>query len=105
METLRYRFDGQRGARAGLEHALVGVVASGNLEVLVERVPLEGAMEIEILTAARGFGAIWQAVLDDFAARHPLRDVRISINDVGATPAVVSLRLEQALDVLQGADA
>ncbi|WP_372162529.1 malonate decarboxylase acyl carrier protein [Xanthomonas axonopodis pv. cyamopsidis] len=105
METLRYRFDGQRGARAGLEHALVGVVASGNLEVLVERVPLESAMEIEILTAARGFGAIWQAVLDDFAARHPLRDVRISINDVGATPAVVSLRLEQALDVLQGADA
>ncbi|WP_017161597.1 malonate decarboxylase acyl carrier protein [Xanthomonas phaseoli] len=102
METLRYRFDGQRGARAGLEHALVGVVASGNLEVLVERVPLDGAIEIEILTAARGFGAIWQAVLDDFAARHPLRDVRISINDVGATPAVVSLRLEQALDVLQG---
>ncbi|CAD0306046.1 malonate decarboxylase acyl carrier protein [Xanthomonas hortorum] len=105
METLRYRFDGQHGARAGLEHALVGVVASGNLEVLVERVPLDGAMEIEILTAARGFGAIWQAVLDDFAARHPLRDVRISINDVGATPAVVSLRLEQAMDVLQGADA
>ncbi|CAD7713539.1 Malonate decarboxylase acyl carrier protein [Xanthomonas hydrangeae] len=105
METLRYRFDGQHGARAGLEHALVGVVASGNLEVLVERVPLDGAMEIEILTAARGFGAIWQAVLDDFAARHPLRDVRISINDVGATPAVVSLRLEQAMDVLQGAGA
>ncbi|MCL1499744.1 malonate decarboxylase acyl carrier protein [Xanthomonas nasturtii] len=105
METLRYRFDGQHGARAGLEHALVGVVASGNLEVLVERVPLDGAMEIEILTAARGFGAIWQAVLDDFAARHPLRDVRISINDVGATPAVVRLRLEQAMDVLQGAEA
>ncbi|PPV05485.1 malonate decarboxylase subunit delta [Xanthomonas bromi] len=105
METLRYRFDGQRGARAGLEHALVGVVASGNLEVLVERVPLDGAMEIEILTVARGFGTIWQAVLDDFAARHPLRDVRISINDVGATPAVVSLRLAQAVDVLQGADA
>ncbi|CAD7377022.1 malonate decarboxylase acyl carrier protein [Xanthomonas arboricola] len=105
METLRYRFDGQHGASAGLDHALVGVVASGNLEVLVERVPLDGAMEIEILTAARGFGTIWQAVLDDFAARHPLRDVRISINDVGATPAVVSLRLEQALDVLQGAAA
>ncbi|MCC4609574.1 malonate decarboxylase acyl carrier protein [Xanthomonas campestris] len=105
METLRYRFDGQHRARVGVDHALVGVVASGNLEVLVERVPLDGAMEIEILTAARGFGAIWQAVLDDFAARHPLRDVRISINDVGATPAVVSLRLEQAIDVLQGADA
>ncbi|WP_407460525.1 malonate decarboxylase acyl carrier protein [Xanthomonas campestris pv. raphani] len=105
METLRYRFDGRNGARTGLDHVLVGVVASGNLEVLVERVPLGGAMEIEIVTAARGFGDIWQAVLDDFAARHPLQDVRISINDVGATPAVVSLRLEQAIDVLQGADA
>ncbi|AOD16137.1 malonate decarboxylase acyl carrier protein [Xanthomonas fragariae] len=105
METLRYRFDGRQDARAGLEHALVGVVASGNLEVLVERVPLDGAMEVQILTAARGFGAIWHAVLDDFAARHRLRNVHISINDVGATPAVVSLRLEQAMDVLQGADA
>ena len=74
METLRYRFDGQHGARAGLDHALVGVVASGNLEVLVERVPLDGTMEIEVLTAARGFGTIWQAVLGDFAARHPLRE-------------------------------
>jgi malonate decarboxylase delta subunit len=68
-------------------------------------VPLDGAMEIVIVTAARGFGAIWQAVLDDFAARHPLRDVRISINDVGATPAVVSLRLDQALEVLREGEA
>ncbi len=101
METLRYRFEGRKPARAAREHALVGVVASGNLEVLVEHVPLDGAMEIEIVTAARGFGGIWQAVLDDFAARHPLRDLRISINDVGATPAVVSLRLEQAVEALQ----
>ncbi|MCD7097861.1 malonate decarboxylase acyl carrier protein [Stenotrophomonas sp. MMGLT7] len=101
METLRYRFDGRDPVQARHDHALVGVVASGNLEVLVERVPLDGAMEIEIVTAARGFGEIWQAVLDDFAARHPLRDVRISINDVGATPAVVGLRLDQALEALR----
>lgn len=101
METLRYRFEGREALHSRLDHALVGVVASGNLEVLVERLPLDGAMEIEIVTAARGFGAIWQAVLSDFAARHPLRDVRILINDVGATPAVVSLRLGQALEVLQ----
>ncbi len=101
METLHYRFEGTRAVPAGPDHVLVGVVASGNLEVLVERVPLDGAMEIAIVTAARGFGAIWQAVLDDFAARHPLRDVRLSLNDVGATPAVVSLRLDQAVDALQ----
>ena len=48
-------------------------------------------------SAAVGFCAIWQAVLDDFHARHGLAGVRVSINDMGATPAVVSLRLEQAM--------
>ena len=33
--------------------------------------------------------AVW-AVIGDFAHRHPLRDVRISINDAGATPAFVA---------------
>jgi malonate decarboxylase delta subunit len=42
-------------------------------------------------------------VLDDFFARHPLANVRISINDVGATPAVVSLRLDQAIESFTGA--
>lgn len=101
METLKYRFDGRVPAAAARNHALVGVVASGNLEVLIENAPLDGALEVAIVTAARGFGAIWQAVLDDFAARHPLCDVRISINDVGATPAVVSLRLDQAVEALR----
>ena len=101
METLRYRYDGRIAPTGTLDHVLVGVVASGNLEVLIEPAALEGAMEIEIVTAARGFGQIWQAVLDDFAARHPLKDVRIWINDVGATPAVVSLRLDQAVETLQ----
>jgi hypothetical protein len=40
------------------------------------------------------------AVISDFAQRHPLRDVRVSINDAGATPAVVSLRLDQAVETL-----
>ncbi|MFT4248147.1 MAG: malonate decarboxylase acyl carrier protein [Pseudomonas sp.] len=105
METLNYRFEGREPVAAAHDHALVGVVASGNLEVLIEVVPLDGAMEVAIVTAARGFGAIWQAVLDDFAARHPLRDVRISINDVGATPAVVGLRLDQAVEALREAQA
>ena len=82
---------------------LVGVVGSGNLEVLVEPAELGGACRIEILTAAVGFGPIWQAVMDDFFARHPVADVRISINDVGATPAVVSLRLDQAIESFTGA--
>jgi malonate decarboxylase delta subunit len=76
----------------------VGVVSSGNLEVLIEPVSSNGACRIEVSTAARGFDDVWAAVLGDFFARSKLGDVNISINDVGATPAVVSLRLDQAVE-------
>jgi malonate decarboxylase delta subunit len=74
----------------------VGVVGSGNLEVLIEQQPLDGACAIEISTAAHGFGPIWEAVMRDFHQRWQLADVHVAINDMGATPAVVSLRLDQA---------
>jgi malonate decarboxylase delta subunit len=42
-------------------------------------------------------------VLADFHERHPLGGIHISINDMGATPAVVGLRLGQAVAELPGA--
>lgn len=102
METLNYRFEhGKR--HLTLPPQVVGVVGSGNLEVLIEAAPLNGACAIEIKTAAVGFGAIWQAVMHDFHQRWLLADTRISINDMGATPAVVSLRLDQAVETMIGA--
>jgi malonate decarboxylase delta subunit len=98
MESLTFDYRGGQTVGNQASAALVGVVGSGNLEVLIERRPLDGQCRVELVTAAVGFGAIWQAVLDDFFARHPLADVQISINDVGATPAVVSLRLDQAAE-------
>lgn len=99
METLSYRFEnGQR--RIPPRPELVGVVGSGNLEVLIEAAALDGACTVDISTAARGFGAIWEAVITDFQQRWQLADTRISINDMGATPAVVSLRLDQAVQAL-----
>jgi malonate decarboxylase delta subunit len=104
MEKLTFEFLGGAPVNAARAPALVGVVGSGNLEILIEPEQLGGRCAVEILTAARGFGDIWKAVLDDFFARHQLADARISINDVGATPAVVSLRLDQAVeDFLGGA--
>jgi malonate decarboxylase delta subunit len=101
MEKLTYRFEG--GSRALARQAqLVGVVSSGNLEVLVEPAPLAGACIVEIRTAAVGFGATWQAVMRDFHERWQLRDAHIEINDMGATPAVVSLRLDQAVETMTG---
>lgn len=95
MEQLKFAFDGGRPV-SGFVPVLVGVVGSGNLEVLVE--PGEAARcTVEIETSARGFGQIWEAVLRDFHERHPLAGLHVSINDMGATPAVVSLRLDQAV--------
>lgn len=101
METLHFRFENGRSSISKQAH-LVGVVGSGNLEVLIETSALGGACEIEVKTAARGFGPTWQAVMTDFQQRWQLRDTRISINDMGATPAVVSLRLDQAVESAGG---
>jgi len=99
IETLDFSYDG-RHAAGRFAPVLVGVVGSGNLEVLLE--PGEAPhCRVRVETSARGFGPIWQAVLDDFHERHALAGVRVSINDMGATPAVVSLRLDQAVSELK----
>jgi malonate decarboxylase delta subunit len=102
METLSFSFDGGTPAGA-FAPVLVGVVASGNLEVLVERSSEEASCVFRVETSARGFGEIWAAVLSDFHERHGLAGVLISVNDMGATPAVVSLRLDQAVSSLGAA--
>ena len=94
MERMNFTLPGERDP-APFDPVLVGVVGSGNLEVLIE--PEAGTSAIvDVVTSAVGFGAIWRAVIDDFQARHRLAGVVITINDMGATPAVVSLRLDQA---------
>lgn len=98
LETLDFRFTGTRPA-PDFPPILVGVVGSGNLEVLLESTSGSDCA-VQVQTSARGFGAIWQAVLADFHGRHGLAGVRLSINDMGATPAVVSLRLDQAVQEL-----
>jgi malonate decarboxylase delta subunit len=115
MEILNFRFengrrsavqqsavDSLRPAVHSFRSQLVGVVSSGNLEVLIEPAILNGACEVTVHTAALGFGAVWEAVMSDFHARWLLADTRISINDMGATPAVVSLRLDQAAESMLG---
>ncbi len=80
---------------------LVGVVGSGNLEALCEPAALGGRMRFEVHSSIRGFAETWQAVLSDFAQRVRLPDVLVTINDAGATPAVVGLRLSQAASELE----
>ena len=48
-------------------------------------------------TSAEGFGEVWEAVLDRFFARNDLA-ATVEINDSGATPGTVALRLAQAVE-------
>jgi malonate decarboxylase delta subunit len=95
LEVLDYTFWGEH-AVGHFEPVLVGVVGSGNLEVLVESMP-GNECQVHIETSALGFAPIWHAVVHDFHRRHPRVGLRVSLNDMGATPAVVSLRLDQAM--------
>ena len=96
MEQLSFEFADLSCANALRDTVIVGVVGSGQVEVLMEPAKLAGRCEVEIETSVAGFAGTWEAVLRDFVARHPLGNARISINDGGATPATVVLRLEQA---------
>lgn len=101
METLDFRFASSPVARAA-DPALCGVVGSGNLEILITAGMDPAACQVSIKTSARGFGETWRAVLGSFAAAHAAGGTAIAINDMGATPAVVTLRLAQALAEYRG---
>lgn len=77
----------------------VGVVGSGDLEVLLEP-SADGDAHVAVTTSVEGFGAVWQHVLDRFFTRFE-GAAAIEINDFGATPGVVMLRLEQAAEALR----
>jgi malonate decarboxylase delta subunit len=101
MEELRFRHDARERAGGTSRMAIVGVVASGNLEVLAERVLPGTECQVEIRTAAKGFGPVWEAVIADFVERYSPGGLRFSINDGGARPDTVSLRLAQAVRLVK----
>jgi malonate decarboxylase delta subunit len=76
--------------------AHVGVVGSGDLEVLLEP-SSDSRAHVLVTTSVDGFGAAWRNVLDRFFARYQ-GAAFIEINDFGATPGTVMLRLEQAAE-------
>ena len=76
--------------------AHIGVVASGNCELLIEPTS-DARATVLIRTSVRGYEGAWRAVIERFFERHPIA-ARIEIDDFGATPSVVALRLEQALE-------
>ena len=101
MEHLSFDFGPYPPGTPRSEPVIVGVVGSGNMEALCEPTPLDGRLRIVVNTSVRGFGATWEAVLGDFAQRVKVPNLLVTINDAGATPAVVGLRLAQAAAELE----
>ena len=104
MEHLTFDYPAQRAVTT---RAHVGVVGSGDLEVLLSPADHASALSAHVLvrTSVDGYSHIWKSVLDRFFTRYD-GAVRIEINDFGATPGVVALRLAEASEAAdQGADA
>jgi malonate decarboxylase acyl carrier protein len=79
--------------------AHVGIVASGDLEILLEPASTQES-RVLVTTSVEGFGAVWKNVLDRFFSRFGAA-ATIEINDFGATPGLVMLRLEQAAEAVR----
>jgi malonate decarboxylase delta subunit len=97
METFRVQGTAKRRAPGKRLAAITGVNASGNLEILVERVLSDNECAVEVVTAVEGFRDLWQAVIAEFFERSSPGGLRFSINDTGARPETVTLRLMQAM--------
>jgi malonate decarboxylase delta subunit len=90
METLEFTYS---AAECAARRARVGVVASGDLEILA--VPrADGRATVRVTTSVDGFAAVWRDVLDGFFADAALA-VDVVVHDAGATPGTVALRLAQ----------
>ena len=100
METLTLKHKAKTPAPGEQKQALVGVVTSGNLEVLFERVLPAGQCEVTIATPMRGFDDTWRAVVNEFVDRCSPGGLRVSINDGGARPDTVFLRLMQGMEMM-----
>lgn len=103
MEQFQVRGKATKRAGGTRRLALAGVNASGNLEVMVERVLHDRECLVEVSTAVTGFRGIWEAVIRDFFERTSPGGLRFSINDGGARPDTVTLRLMQSARLMERA--
>ena len=64
MQSLTFTHTAKRRLSGAKQNAIIGVVASGDLEVLLERVLPGAACEVEVATPLGGYDDIWAAVVE-----------------------------------------
>lgn len=94
MEKLTFNFP--HAVEPVLRRVHVGVVASGDMEVLLEPAA-RGHARVTVTTSVNGNRSTWKMMLDRFFTGYR-GAAAIEINDFGATPGTVLLRLEQAVE-------
>lgn len=94
LENLTYNFSATKKLK---KPAHVGVVGSGNLEVIIEPRNDE-KISIEVRTGISGFKQTWDELIQRFFLQNDYA-ANVYINDFGATPGVVQIRLYQAIEV------
>ncbi|MCW8408258.1 biotin-independent malonate decarboxylase subunit beta [Legionella sp. PATHC035] len=100
MEQMEFRFT-LSGERLQGKKTVCGVVGSGNLEVIIETNSTSETI-FTVQTAIEHYKPVWKMVIGDFVNQYQPVGLQFTINDNGATPAVVLLRLGQALEEFQG---
>lgn len=95
MEQLAYQYQTSQPINKRVH---VGVVGSGDLEILMFPTK-KSESTVKVCTGSDGFDEVWGNVLTRFFDRYPI-SADIVINDFGATPGVVYLRLTQAMEEL-----
>ena len=98
MEKLEFKFKTETNQLRNF-NVTAGVVNSGNLEILLEKYSEPDGTGVIVNTTVPGFKVIWQAVIQDFIDKYAMGGCHLIINDCGATPAVVSLRLRQLYEL------
>jgi malonate decarboxylase delta subunit len=93
--TFEFKADTPKDFPAEFLH--YGVVGSGDMEIIMERQSLGGAVKVKVLTPVSGYDEVWRRVLNRFVNDTRIGNASIEINDCNATPVVGSLRLRQAL--------
>jgi malonate decarboxylase beta subunit len=95
MEQLQFTYPGQHSISKNVR---VGNVGSGDLEVLLQP-NSNPKIDVNISTSINHRHEVWQVILsrafDDVGEA-----MSVTINDFGATPGVINLRLAQALEQL-----
>ncbi|MGY0615643.1 biotin-independent malonate decarboxylase subunit beta [Vibrio sp. FJH11] len=96
MEQLQFTYPGQHSISKNVR---VGNVGSGDLEVLLQP-NSNSQIDVNISTSINHRHEVWLVILSR-AFEEVGEAMSVTINDFGATPGVINLRLAQALEQLE----